>query len=190
MIEKLAERLVQRLNDRGIINRNDLSAYRYGAATLIYAVVSTVGLIALGVFMHRVSETLSIISIFYINQTTGGGYHASSHMRCFATMMIGLISCLVLCGLSIPIGVAGGMLIVSYATLVCIPVVLHPNKQYLIERRTLLKKRSRRTTVIQVAIVAVLCGLSETLLYACTFGVMASAVSRIVGWYRLERQPC
>lgn len=39
-------------------------------------------------------------------------------------------------------------------------------------------------------IVAVLCGLSETLLYACTFGAMASAVSRIVGGYGLERQPC
>ena len=190
MIEKLAERLVRWLNSRGIVDRNDISAYRYGAATLIYTVVSTTALIALGVIAQRVGEALSIISIFYINQTTGGGYHASSHMRCFATMMIGLISCLVFCGLSLPIWVVSGMLVVSYATLLCIPVVLHPNKQYLMERRALLKKRSRRTTAIQAVIVAVLCGLSETLLYACTFGAMASAVSRIVGWYRLERQPC
>ena len=131
MIEKLAERLVRWLNSRGIVDRNDISAYRYGAATLIYTVVSTTALMALGVIAQRVGEALSIIGIFYINQTIGGGYHASSHMRCFATMMIGLISCLVLCGLSLPIWVVSGMLVVSYATLLCIPVVLHPNKQYM-----------------------------------------------------------
>lgn len=58
----------------------------YGCELWLYTILSTLGLLILGVFLQSFWEAVIIIFIFYNCQSTGGGFHASSHMRCFLTM--------------------------------------------------------------------------------------------------------
>ena len=68
----------------------------YGCELWLYTILSTLGLLTLGVFLQSFWEAVIIIFIFYTCQSTGGGFHASSHMRCFLTMAIGLLTGLLL----------------------------------------------------------------------------------------------
>lgn len=187
MTDRLAQCLVRWLYGRGIIEGNDLSAYVYGACALIYTVMSTTGLLIAGALFHRVEETLLILGIFYVNQTIGGGYHANSHIKCFTVMAVGLMICLALCRICFCAWALYGLLALSYAILLSVPIVLHPNKQYLMERSTLLKRRSRLVSTFQIVVLIILCIFLETWVIACSLGITASAISRLVGLYNTKR---
>lgn len=50
----------------------------YGCELWLYTILSTLGLLLLGAALQSLGETVIIVSIFYICQSTGGGFHASS----------------------------------------------------------------------------------------------------------------
>ena len=79
------------------------------------------------------SASSSAISIFYTCQSSGGGYHASTHLRCFLTMCAGLLAGLGFSLLPCPL--------LALAVL-AVPLTLHPNKQYLLENKKALILRS------------------------------------------------
>ncbi len=54
----------------------------YGCEILLYTVFSTLGLLITGLLFSRFLETVCIVSIFYVMQSTGGGYHAHTHSGC------------------------------------------------------------------------------------------------------------
>lgn len=63
----------------------------YGCEVWLYTVLSTLGLLMIGLLTNSVLETIIIITIFYLCQTNGGGFHATTHLRCFLTMTLGLL---------------------------------------------------------------------------------------------------
>lgn len=188
MIERLANFVVTRLIDRGVVDRERMDVYVYGASAFIYTLASTAGLLLTGIVFHRFWESLLIMCIFYLNQTVGGGFHASSHMRCFSTMFIGLIVCLITYYISIKPWVVYSLLAFSYFILFGIPLVLHSHKDYLEGQRHILKNRSRIITAIQMLVVALFLFLRKSdLLITCSLGVVTSAISRIVGFARRKQ---
>jgi len=184
VIDKLARRVVALLCSRGVIDVELSEIYLYGAKTAIYTLVSTAGLLIIGCFFRRAIETILIIVFVYINQTLGGGFHAKTHIRCFLTMMIGLITALLALHLTIPISLVYGSLIVSIILLLNIPLVLHTHKKYLEVESEALIKRSRISTAIQgLVVVVLLCANANAYSFACYLGIMLSAVSRWIGYF-------
>ncbi len=55
----------------------------YGCELWLYTIISAFGLLIIGILMHASLESAIIIVIFYLCQSNGGGYHASSHVNCF-----------------------------------------------------------------------------------------------------------
>ena len=103
----------------------------YGIEAFLYTFMSTGLLLALGAMLGMLLPACVIITVFYVDQTVGGGYHTSTHLRCLLTMAAGLCAGL---GLTrIPLSPAGywlaGML--CCGILYTIPLTLHPNKAYL-----------------------------------------------------------
>ena len=62
----------------------------YGCELWLYTILSTLGLFMIGLFAKAPIEAIVIISIFYVCQSIGGGFHASTHIKCFFTMVYGL----------------------------------------------------------------------------------------------------
>ena len=161
------------------ISTEQYDACQYGIETLLHTIVSTAGLLSIGICFHMFPETLIIVLVFYINQTLGGGFHASSHLKCFTTMSLFLIFGLCSCMLPQILQLDICLSIVSAIILYRIPLVLHTNKQYLIEKNTFFVRRSRITIGLWVCIVMVCIATQSIFFRAFTIGLVLSAVSRI-----------
>ena len=179
---RMAQWVTSFLERRGAIDADAREIYVYGAEILLYTLFSTMGLLAIGLFMRRLPETAILIILFYVNQSTGGGFHAATHTRCFLTMAAGLCACLLALALPVPVPayalLAGGALLVLWRR----PLVLHANKQYLAAKREGLIRWSRRATGIQAAAcLLLLASPLRAMIEAMSLGLAASALSRAVG---------
>ena len=179
---RMAQWLTSFFERRGAIDADAREIYVYGAEILLYTFFSTVGLLAIGLLMRRLVETAILIGLFYVNQSTGGGFHAATHTRCFLTMATGLCACLAALKWPVPMLayalLAGGALFMLWR----LPLVLHANKRYLESKREGLIKRSRRATGIQgAACLLLLVSPVQAYIGAISLGLAASALSRTVG---------
>lgn len=188
MIERLAKSIVEVLNTRGAIDEDKLDVYVYGADLAIYTLISTVGVLLAGTLLQRFWETVLILSIYYTNQTIGGGFHATTHLRCFLTMLIGLIPSLLTYWLPIVPWIEYSIVILSFFILMVIPLVLHSNKRHLESNRAAFIKRSRTIVVLQSLVVMALMGFNiNVYTHACCLGLVVSAISRLGGFYSSAR---
>lgn len=155
MLTRIAQRLVNYvLADE---NDNDLRAvYEYGCELWLYTILSTVALLTVGAVFHALMETAWMIIIFYACQSTGGGYHAKTHTRCFLTMLAGLLAGLLFIAVPFPHFVYLIAACVAASILWTYPLYLHPNKQYLANQRKVLIRKSRYITAGCLLVTALL----------------------------------
>ncbi len=152
----------------------------YGIELALYTLLSTIGLLLIGFLTNLVAETIIIIAIYYANQTVGGGFHASSHSKCFGVMLVGLMLCHVLL-IMLPVPFLPLVMVtISTYILLANPVCLHKNKIYLMPKFTKIKHRSR--LVVLLSIIISLCifflGKNESLRKSGCVGVFAASLSR------------
>lgn len=161
-------------------NEQEAELCQYGCEIWLYTVFSTIGLVSIGALLGFTFESILIVTIFYLCQSNGGGYHASSHARCFLTMVIGLLMCLAYVHFIQLQWLHYIALGISLTIMLKYPVCLHPNKQYLSADINLLSKRSK-TVSISIAIVIVIIGLlgQGRMAKAGCVAMIGSSISRI-----------
>lgn len=88
-MRQISEYIVKLFEKRGVIcaSAEEREVYIYGFDIAIYTFLSTLGLFFIGWMAGRPNETTLLIFVYYINQSFGGGFHASSHLMCFLTMV-------------------------------------------------------------------------------------------------------
>lgn len=154
----------------------------YGIDIFLYTLISTMGLLLIGALAHRFFEAVIWITLYYLNQTFGGGYHATSHLKCFITMAVSLAACLLLLTVAIPLYLQILLLIVSSMLLFLFPLRLHENKRYLAKHSRFIVIRYRCILLLEFCIaIFLLLALPGQYAEMCMLGVATSAVSRIVG---------
>ena len=123
--------LTQSFINRGMIAEEEREIYEYGFDITIYTIWSTAVLLLLGFLLRQFIPAVILVFGFYTSQTSGGGYHANTHLGCFLTMTAGLLVGLSLIFLKghpvfLWIFLGGGA-----AALLRFPLVLYPNKSHL-----------------------------------------------------------
>lgn len=152
----------------------------YGCELWLYSFISTLGLLLVGILLQAFLETVLMITIFYALQKNGGGFHASSHMKCFAVMFGGLLSGLFLTCILNSHTLFICMLAFSAVVLFTLPLRLHPYKKYLIVNKSQLYARSYLVTIcVIVGIIAIGLMVGESLFKAGCSAIFFSAVSRL-----------
>lgn len=189
-MERMVEAMIRGMERKGIIAAEDREIYAYGLDAALYTLISTAGLLTLGVLLGRFAQTLLIVTLFYINQTLGGGFHAKSHKSCFLTMTVGLLVCLLSLALPYHPAACGAVGVGSLLLLFGIPLTLHPNKAYLYSQRDRLAKRSRIAVVMQAALLMGLLWWGKPV-YTQTVcaALLACAVSRLVAVRKAAAPP-
>ena len=144
---KLIKSITANLIQKGYIPEEDREIYEYGFDITIYTIWSTAALFLLGLLLRQFFPAVILVFGFYTFQTTGGGYHSKSHLRCFLSMVAGL-----LVGLSAVFIEDHPLLLwillgIGALLLLLVPLVLHPNKSYLEEERKRLTIRSIAVTL-------------------------------------------
>lgn len=179
MIESIARKLTLRLCKGLSLSLEQYDAVQYGIDILLYTVISTCGLLMIGVCFHQFENACLIICTFYTNQTTGGGHHANSHVKCFCLMAsfltLGLFLCCIPFSPWLSLIIALGALMLLFA----FPFVLHPNKQYLHQDMPRLARQSRLVIVLQGVLVLVCYIVKIQWLQAFSIGLAFSALSRV-----------
>ena len=176
-------KLIFRYLSRGTSMDEDAQAVcLYGIDIFLYTLISTMGLLLIGALAHRFFEAVIWITLYYLNQTFGGGYHATSHLKCFITMVIFLATCLLLLTVAIPLSLQILLLIVSSMLLFLFPLRLHENKRYLAKHSRFFVIRYRCILLLEFCIaIFLLLALPGQYAEMCMLGVATSAISRIVG---------
>lgn len=184
-MRQLAESIVRYLEKRQVISpsSDEREIYVYGFDIAIYTFVSTLGLILIGFLIGYPIEALVMISLFYVNQTLGGGYHASSHLSCFLVMCMGLLIFVILLFAPLPKALSAILGVCSLAILFSHPLILHKNKQFLTPKSPRFIKHSRIAICIQFVLFVLLWALSSAH-YVQTFAVAFAlcAVSRMTAY--------
>ena len=182
MINRIASSLVRCISTGH--SEEEVIVSTYGLELLMSTVLNTIGLIGLGLIFHCPAETIIIIGLFYINQTIGGGFHASTHMKCFVTMAAGLAVALLIISHVKAIWVFEALAIISTVVMITFPVVLHHNKQHLQTRRQRARIYSRIVSFVQLIIFTGLLVFVENasrLISSFAIAMFVSAISRIAG---------
>ena len=148
----LVEFILKYVKKYNSVSESEEEIYRYGIDIVVYTVLSTLGLLVIGLCWGRLSETALIVGIYYLNQTIGGGYHARSHIGCFLSMALSLVVMLFLIDLKLPLVIYVAVGIISVIFLYFCPVILHPNKAYLNSKRPQLEKRKKTAVAIEALI--------------------------------------
>lgn len=178
MIMAMASAIVSFLERRNAIRSESREVYIYGCDIALYTFLSTAGLLIIGALAGRLWETTVLVTIFYINQSTGEGFHASTHMRCFITMTIGLLIFVALLLLPLNSMVIGCIGLCSCVILDCFPLVLHKNKRHLISKSGTLIRRSRIAVIVQAMVLLGGLAVNFALAKTIAFSMLLSAASR------------
>lgn len=185
MIKRIANALLNFLAKHGNIVPEHREVYLYGLDLLLYTLLSTIGLIGLGFLCGKPLESILIILLYYVNQTLGGGFHASTHLKCFITMVLGLLGCLATFLLPFDqwvycvLGVVGLVLMMKH------PLVLHKNKEYLQTKQDIFCKRSRAALLVQgICLMAIALWGESIYLQAFCVALGVCAISRLVGVFQ------
>lgn len=181
MIAPIAIKLTNWLRKYVSMSEDEFEVYQYAFDIALYTIFSTAGLLCIGILANYLLPTVICISLFYLNQTFGGGYHAHSHGRCFMTMVLGLLTYLLLLSFRPDLYICCIIAVFSFCILMAKPLVLHENKQYLECKRKKLETRSRTIIFIEMIVFGLFlyCNNSEFLM-SVSLSLLLCAISRIV----------
>lgn len=180
-MKQIAERLAQLMIEHSWIEEKDRDIYVYGIDIGLYTIISTLGLLLIGLLMGQFVYSLILVFVFYTMQTSGGGYHASTHLNCFISMAVGLVIGLLICRIpDIPALYCLITIMISSVITFVIPLTLHKNRQFSGEKKQSLKLKSRIVILCLFAagLVLYLFALQGYLL-AFSVGMAISCISRL-----------
>ena len=182
-MRQISEYIVKLFEKRGVIcaSAEEREVYIYGFDIAIYTFLSTLGLFFIGWMAGRPIETTLLTFLYYINQSFGGGFHASSHLMCFLTMVLGELLFLVSFLLPYSLLACIGISVISLLFMWMHPLVLHPNKSYLRKKASQLIKRSRQILLVEIALLIVFILLNvPVIMQTISLTLLLSAISRSV----------
>lgn len=179
-MDYLTQKLLAVLSRHTKIEDSKRDVYIYAINLLLYTVVSTLGLIAISATLSKTTEGIIIILIYYVNQTLGGGFHASTHLRCFFTMAILLLAGLLALELHPSRTLLKAIVLIAGIVLFIFPLILHQNKSYLLPRSKGMRIRSRIVVAIECLIIFIP-NVFEAyfILNSYAIGMTISVVSRV-----------
>ena len=173
--------LTQKCINRGLIQEEEREIYEYGFDVTIYTIQSTAVLFLIGLVFRQFPASLIIILGFYTFQSTGGGYHAKTHLKCLMTMIAGLLVGLSFIFFKEQYFVLWILLGTGTLLLLLFPLVLHPNKSYLAAERKPLSIRSVIVTLSIGALAIIINVFWNEFLYAFSAAFLLAGISRIAG---------
>ena len=180
-MNSIAARIVDLLVLKRIIDKESKDIYIYGFSMLIYTIISTIIIVLIGIISGNVLSVLILIILFYKNQSVGGGFHASTHLGCLICMIIGTIVYLAALSSSSSMYIDFLLMITAIGILWQYPLVLHPNKIYLVVHSDRLVQASIRLVILESILLLIVLIFQYTMIYrSIVYSLMLSAISRLV----------
>lgn len=131
-MQRIAIWLTEYFIRKGIVPEAEREVCEYGFAITICTIASTLGFLLLGLLLGQFLQRGPDRHLLHLS-VLRRGYHASTHLRCFPTMCVGLLAGLGSSLLPCPLWALA---------VLAVPLTLHLNKLYLLENKKALILRS------------------------------------------------
>lgn len=184
-MQALYERIYQEMAQRGIVSLEDREVLIYGLDMFLYTLGSLSALFILGTILGHGSPSAVIILVAVSFQGFAGGFHAKTHLRCFITMVCGLLSALALYVI-VPLEV------VVVAAIILSPVIWiyaptpHENAPLTPKEWKRMRFLSRVLLFVCLASLGLLIPFSAPIAKAVALGMICAAVSIGVARKRIK----
>lgn len=180
-MSKIISSFTNRLIHKGHIPEEDREIYIYGFDITLYTIWSTSILLLTGLVLRQFTAAVVLVFGFYTFQTTGGGYHADTHLKCLLTMFIGLLAGLSFVYLKDHQILLWILLNIGAILLLLFPLALHPNRSHLKKKKTRLIMKSIVVTLSFLLFTVILNIFWNRMLHAFAAVFLLAGISRISG---------
>lgn len=191
MYKRFAELIAGRIEKSGVEMKASACVYSYGAEMLISSLGSILTVVALSLLFKEPLAGLVYYSAFSIQRSASGGFHASSHLKCYFSSLFYVLAFFVLL-LSVPpsyfFAIAALSTLAAFVVIFILAPVGTPNKQLEKAEVAVCRKRSRIILVSETACVAALLALGQDkYAFVISNGLLLVAVTLIAGKVSLKR---
>jgi accessory gene regulator B len=180
MIVTLARGLSSRFIAIGVIKKEDRAIYDYSFQLLLMDILNIVVLILLSAIAGKILETILYMISFMYLRSIGGGYHASTHLRCFLTMLLvysAFLATLFLLPLQYYIHTTIISFFISLIVVFRLAPATHVNRPLNTKEKLALAKKSRLTAILYVVATLSYTALSKETSQGLTVGLSMLSVS-------------
>ena len=179
--KKISSSIAETLSANNIISEQEIPIYSYCLDYIIELFFLFIFAVLYGVFSHKLPETLIFLAVFTPLRSFGGGFHASSHLMCFLTMVLGELLFLASFLLPYSLLTCIGISVISLLFMWMHPLVLHPNKSYLKKKAPQLIKRSRQILLLETTLLVAFILLNiPDIIQTGSLALLLSTISRDV----------
>lgn len=92
----LSQKIVEELCEQDVIDASNVATYVYGYELLISSVISVLIVVLVSIICGDLRYSLSFLLGFVIQRIYIGGYHATSHIRCYFAFSGMFLICILL----------------------------------------------------------------------------------------------
>ncbi len=140
MLSKTANYLARRLLNNNVIKEDSFDIYVYGFELLISFLFSTLLVIASGIIIGKLLETLAFLVVFIFLRSYSGGYHAKKYSIC-TIVTLGVYAAVILLSSFINVNAVSYLLlwIVGFTLLFLWAPIENPNKEITNKRKIIYK---------------------------------------------------
>lgn len=182
LLSKISKKMSSYFIKRGDIVEEEREVYDYYFEIMLSTVLNALFLIICGIMFNDLVNTILFIIGFVIFRTVSGGFHASSHMKCFLTLA-SVFFVLIIMLKFVPVQWMNVLtiifLLVSTLLIYFVAPVEHKNNPLDENTREKLKKSAQILSVLISFIIVVLIftiGFSKYIFSFC-YGMFAVAIS-------------
>lgn len=87
MLHTSSKRIASFFVLNNLISNEDAPVYAYGIELMLATILNTIVVCAIGIALGRFIETILFLASFAVLRSFGGGYHASTHVKCLLVLV-------------------------------------------------------------------------------------------------------
>lgn len=187
MTERITVACVSFLINNSAISEKKREVLRYGTELIIASIIGIFLIQIVSAFLHIPIAWLFFLAGFVPLRMTAGGYHASTHFRCY-TFFTGIFTCCLIMEIE-----TSGILQPLVTSMISVGLILSMSPVEAVNKplSPMKRKRNRRYSFVIMGIVCVFAVLSwklnmnYTLIHVFYWGVFSAACSLAIGKIRL-----
>lgn len=180
LFRRMSIRLTSEMISAGAIEEEDREVYQYTLEVFAAMIVSILSSVILFTVFGRLKEGLLFLVVFFPLRTYSGGYHASSHLKCYLlsmAIMLLVVFCLRIIPNSAYFATSAPLVLLSSVTIILLAPVEDRNRPLDEEEKVVYRRKSLK--VLAVVILAFLLLLILRMGLVCLIISMALAVTAI-----------
>ena len=189
MVEQMVLKVVDQMEAKSIIEKNNREYYEYVLTTMAEHIIAVGTMLIIGMLFQQFVPTVVFLVFFLSLRKRTGGYHADKFWQCYLMTIITYIGVMQIAKvLAEKSYLMYTLLLIAVLIIEVIGTVNHPNIDLAEDELQEIKKAARLLALIEVGIIAVLIALRLDRLYVSYMSIAIILFSSLMCLAKMIKQ--